>query len=443
VARVLELARRRQRLKLTVISSAAILLSMPVTSTFPVQSGHAPLLTGVANASELRSAQAAEDSATSTVGNGENPCAAPTDITAFSPEEAAWRLWVAATCPVNQNQYPFVVWENWIEQDTMYPLDPDAGLKVPNANAEQKTSPLHVLHGSPLALIKDPSLGRVVPGLLGAADQNCNKSGSPPPGERYKNLVICEEVRENGAQEDYIAGTKIWDRAGQQKLASAGANIQFPADAVEIKADWIQLSSIGLDCTKLSPNFKKSIHIETIHGNCFALAGMHLMSKLLDNWLWATFESQNTITNPLRCKALGCNDLFGSSPAESHDNKPTQLTTQLKNLMNAANIAPDFRNYRLDGVQVLFTDNANPTLLGNSIIEGENAGVPLKESSCISCHAVSSVKSDGTDGIKFLSTVNPVGNPKPLPSDEWIRRDFVWSLFLACPDNPFRQGCSK
>jgi hypothetical protein len=28
-----------------------------------------------------------------------------------------------------------------------------------------------------------------------------------------------------------------------------------------------------------------------------------------------------------------------------------------------------------------------------------------------------------------------VGNPKPLPP-EWIRRDFAWSLLLACPPDP-------
>ena len=44
-----------------------------------------------------------------------NPCAAPNEI-ASSFEETAWQIWVAATCPVNSDQYPFVVWENWIEQ---------------------------------------------------------------------------------------------------------------------------------------------------------------------------------------------------------------------------------------------------------------------------------------------------------------------------------------
>jgi hypothetical protein len=423
-------------LKLTVISSAAILLSMPLASTFSVQTGHGPFLTGVAYASDLQSSQAAEPQAATSTGADENPCAAPTQIT--DPYETAWRLWVAAHCPVNQNQYPFVVWENWIEQDLMYPLDPSAGLKVPNANAQQTTATLHHLHGSPLALIKGVA-PQTVPGLLGGADQNCNNAGNPPKNQ--PNLILCEEVRENGAQQDYIAGTKLWDRRQQAKLAAAGANIQFPADAIEVKADWIQMSSIGIsDCTKLGPNFKKSLHIETIHGNCFALVGFHLMSKVLDNWLWATFESQNTITNPNRCVALGCSDPFGSDPAQSDSNKPTRLTDRLEKLMDAANVPADFRNYRLDGVQVLFTDNLKPTLLGNSIIEGENANVPLKESSCISCHAVSSVKNDGTDGTQFLN-VNPVGNPTPLPPG-WIRRDFVWSLLEACPNSPNTQrGC--
>jgi len=233
----------------------------------------------------------------------------------------------------------------------------------------------------------------------------------------------------NGATEDYIAGTNIWNRAGQAQLAAAGTNIQFPAPSVEIKADWIQLSSIGYTCSSLPADLTRSVHVEMIQGDCYALAGMHLLSKLTKNWIWATFEPQYSVTNPNRCKELGCTDLFGSRPVQTYGTN-TQLTRQLSDLMTTANLAPEWRNYRLDGVQILFTEGGQPTLLGNSIIEGENAGVPLAQSSCISCHALSSVKSDGTDGITLLNT-NPVGNPEPLPSAEWIRRDFVWSLFKA------------
>ena len=72
---------------------------------------------------------------------GLNPCAPPNEIVS-SIEETAWRIWVAATCPVNDNQYPFVVWENWIEQSQLYPSDPSQGLKVPNSGLAAGGHPL-------------------------------------------------------------------------------------------------------------------------------------------------------------------------------------------------------------------------------------------------------------------------------------------------------------
>jgi len=408
---------------------AAILLSLTVISSFALQGGGRPAQAAAsANASQFADTAAEASHSPSKL----SACSPPNRILP-SIEETAWRILVAATCPVNQKQYPFVVWENWIEQDQLYPLDPAHGLHVPNS-VPPSNSASHVLHASTLTLAKNPGLSTVVPGRLGAPDQNCNRAGSPPPNQ--PNLVICEEVRLNGATEDYIAGNGLWKRASQQQAAVSGANIQFPATSIEVKADWIQLASIGLDCSDLPAGFSETVHVEMINGNCFALAGIHVISKLLRNWIWATFEPQNLTTNPNRCKVLGCKDLFGSKPAQTNGTN-TQLSPKLSNLMAAANLAPEWKNYRLDGVQIFFTDDRNPTLLGNSMIEGENTGIPLRESSCITCHALSSVKTDGTDGIQFRIGNNPVGEPEPLPPD-WIRRDFVWSLFAACPSAPFR-----
>jgi hypothetical protein len=345
----------------------------------------------------------------------------PPDHVLSSLDETAWRLFVAATCPVNSNQYPYVVWENWIEQQQLYPQNP-ASFSVPNTGA---SNPVHKLHGSPLAFIHS---GQPTPPF-----DRCNPANMPPSNN--PNLMVCEEVRLNGAAEDYVAGRSFWNRAGQTAVAAADGKFEFPKPSLEIKADWLVLDSCD------SP--PAGVHVEKIDGICYAMAGIHLESKLKDDWFFATFEPQNLTTNPSRCVELGCKDSWGAKPARTHGgaNGDTQLTLKLANLMQQANLASEWTNYRLDGVQTRFvSDNRKPTLLGNSIIEGENAGVPLTQSSCITCHAVSSIKNDGTDGITLLTT-NPIGRPQALPSSAWLRRDFVWSLSTACPNSPF-QPCT-
>jgi len=342
---------------------------------------------------------------------------------------------VAATCPVNNNRYPYVVWENWIEQAQMYPPHPALGLKVPNSQAW--VAPGRLLHVSPLTIAREPGLATKVPGREGGADQICNKAGDPPPGQT--NLVVCEEVRLNGAAEDYVAGSGLWNRPQQVLAANSGGGIAFSKPSIEVKADWILLSSIGFDCDNLPASLTDGVHVETVNGNCYALAGIAITSKLLKNWLWATWEPQNPVTNPNRCEVLGCTDFYGSRPPRT-SGADTELTKRLADLMDTAKLAPEWRNYRLDGVQTVFVGpDRQPTLLGNSIIEAENANIPLTQSSCITCHSVSSIKKDGTDGSTLL-TSNPIGKPQALPSNAWSRRDFVWSLSEACPGSPF-QSC--
>jgi hypothetical protein len=103
--------------------------------------------------------------------------------------------------------------------------------------------------------------------------------------------------------------------------------------------------------------------------------------------------------------------------------------------MKAANLAPEFSNYRLDGAQIDFTTSSGaPTYLGNSIIEGENVGMTYNTASCVTCHSVSSIKNNGTDGITVLASMtnSPVGPKYTVPAGS-IARDFVWSMGLACP----------
>src|SRR5437879_11804561 len=101
--------------------------------------------------------------------------------------------------------------------------------------------------------------------------------------------------------------------------------------------------------------------------------------------------------------------------------------------MQQANLAPEWFNYRLDGTQTAFVNsNGKPTLLGNSIIGWEHAGVPLTQASCITCHDVSYInKQPAEDGPHLLSSA-PVGNPKPLPRSACARGAVGGPVPLRC-----------
>ena len=337
-------------------------------------------------------------------------CALPTAVSATA-EETAWRLFVAANCPSNRGK---VVWESWIEQNDLYVANAGAA-----AAPAVKTK--HRLHGSPLAqMLAAKARGEKL--LFLVPSTNCGRMRGAPPNVVAK--TICEETHLNPDAAEFVTGHGYQVRAGQIKAAQAGVDIEFTKPSVEVKVDWIPATDFKPAFSCASP--PAGIHVEVVDGVCYVMAGMHISSKLLDKWIWATFEPQSMLTNPLRCITFGsCQDAWGSAPATSSGGTAgfTSQTPAVQQLMMQANLAPEFANYRLDGVQ---TDFSTPTFLGNSIIEGENVGMRRDTVSCISCHSESSIKTDGTDG-----SPNALWGQQFHPPTGWIARDFVWSLSLA------------
>lgn len=350
------------------------------------------------------------------------PCTFPTTASA-DPAQTAWQLFVAANCPASPGSKQ-LVWETWIEQQQLYP-----------SNATLKGAKPRRLHGSPLFLALARKKG-LTPQLTPSTE--CNKM-SAPPSNVVPGATVCEEVRINPSARAFITSNGYQVRAGQIKAAVAGKNIQFPTAAVEVKVDWIPATDFKTPFTCTNP--PPGVHVELIDGVCYAMAGMHISSKLLPDWIWATFEPQSMLTNPNRCITFGpCNDPFGSVPPTSNGGPTgfTKLSPAVTAMMTAGKLAPEFLNYRMDGVQTTFGTTQNPTLLGNSIIEGENVGMTAGTASCITCHSVSSIKKDGTDGITEIN--DQVGPQYQIPPG-WIARDFVWSMALACPGGI--QNCSS
>lgn len=353
-------------------------------------------------------------------------CIFPTKMAA-TPEQTAWQLFVAANCKASNGQ---LLWETWVEQSTLYPASGKAGGAVTQLLIANR------LHSSPLALAHMKKTNPAMAELT----TPCNAMQAPPPPgsttpPMVKDPTVCEEVHLNPPAQKFITSHQYQTRPPQTMAAQKGTNIQFPSAAIEVKVDWIPASDFAPPFTCANP--PAGVHVETIGGTCYAMAGMHVISKLIGQWLWATFEPQSMATNPLRCITFGpCNDPWGSIPATSNGGASgfTKPSPALAALMQQAGLPPEFLNYRLVGTQTEFvTSSGAPIYLGNSIIEGENVGQQAGTSSCITCHSVSSIENNGTDGITKIN--DQVGPPYKIPPG-WIARDFVWSMGLACPDVP-------
>jgi hypothetical protein len=240
-----------------------------------------------------------------------------------------------------------------------------------------------------------------------------------------------------------------------------------------MKANWVPVSQLAQFLTGSgSPADPSLYHLNTTTENGqqvqYALVSFHIISKMVPNWTWATFEHMN---NPGRCDVLGCTDAFGAIlpftsphlPDNSGSNTGLQYpnctkTPALTALFAANTTDPAFTNYCLKGTQTDFTDAQGvPTRVGNSVTE---QGF-VDTASCISCHgrAAYSFATGGWSANRvFLynsTPIAPVGPPDPgqfwlypekdpmRPQDAAIFRssDFVWSIPFCAVDATGASGC--
>lgn len=370
-------------------------------------------------------------------------CTLPTTMAATN-EQTAWQLFVAASCPSNGQ----LTWETWTEQTCL--AQPDSPGCAPSAAAG--AAPVRHLHASQLELRrkKTPQAEAAVaaPGGCGAMTTlaNAPKELLPfVPKNLSSDAKFCEEVFVDPTEAAFVkapaSGATLTKLTGQVAYAASAGNITFPTSSVEIKADWLPASSVkdAFNCT----NPPEGLYVENISGECYALVGVHVSSKLLPNWLWATFEPQNTTTNPNRCSPdlyNSCSDPWGSNPAAS-TGANTEPTAALTALMTQANLPKALLNYRLVAAQSAYvTANNAPIQLGNSFVEF-NAQVLPHQASCITCHSYAMVSTKAKENPNFgafpgtPSIGTPGQAPPPSGGGTWVSQDFSWMLGIM-PANP-------
>lgn len=334
-----------------------------------------------------------------------------TDLAINHPDEFSWVLFTQVTSPLpTTSSSKGVVFESWANNDDTFAVSPTfpSFPKGPTALRTPALASANVLPGHP----------RVMPG------------GG-------------EEVRRNREAFDFIIKNNLHTRGGLVSAFKAKSKIDFPIAAIEIKAEWLPEFYVS-DASQYYSN--------TAGGKKFVLVALHVISKQLPNWTWATFEHQNT---PGRCDFTGCSDAFGATDAKTlpRNTGDTNLgqsygacskSQALADMFTQKNLDIVWRNYCLKGSQVDFIDSTGePTLLGNSVTEA-----PLiQTSSCIACHARAATNDKGANVFGFGSINSPcpkkgVCSPRGPPDPAWfwshpvgkdrqliaLQMDFVWSI---------------
>jgi hypothetical protein len=256
---------------------------------------------------------------------------------------------------------------------------------------------------------------------------------------------IGKESLRNRPAFDFIVDNNLTTQRGLAVFF--GRTMDFPIDTIEVKAEWLPLSELKAwngvsaeDAASLYYINKARFGGETVP---VALVALHITTKLVPSWTWATFEHWK---NPGRCDDEGCRDTFGAAqPVVAANQKPEHgydkcaPSESLRRLFAEAGVADIWLNYCLKGTQTDFiTTTGEPTRLGNSVAETVNAGVPHGRSSCMTCHAEAAFDKRG----KPAKADPNIGAPLPKwfigsgtrEAPQFRQADFVWAVpFCAKP----------
>lgn len=368
----------------------------------------------------------------------------PTDpaVAIRNPDLFAWQMFVAVTWPADVEKRTAatdkplgtpgpMVFETWPLTDQVYlpkGAKPVSWDEIPWKEPRQATS---------RAVPRQVALFREVEPV--------------PPGDGDNEQ---EEIRYNRPTFDYVRDNGLYSIEGQQRFFYDRRPVDFPVDSVVIKVTWRVIDEAD------KPRYQWETFTDPKTGKSFTygLTAMHLTSKVLPNWHWATFEH---IDNRFR---HGTFDEGWMNPSRDAAACPPDNLDCNRIPTGFGLEGTHWENYRLRGSMVSYTDAiGNPVILANSELE---TGMQ-QTSSCMSCHTRSTIGPSQNVASAFATGAAPKGTKpgahamrlqvgKQLPSGQFVsyngapdpgefllpgqasggtetylRLDFLWSLFEA------------
>ena len=400
------------------------------------------------------------------------------------PDKFAWKLFLEINKKAS-NQGPIggkagspisndAVWETWPDDDQTFPANPDPANppRWPPAGPGPGKAKALI---PPVRMRSDLLRSRRLRGESRAAQLAAVAIGTLPVGGFAVASGVGEEVHRNPVTFQYIVDNGLWYQEGiaaffDKAAKAVGDDVDFaskavnlPRTSIEVKANWIVIDE--KDKAKFHWNYNGA-------GQLLGLVAMHVISKDLPNWFWCTFEH---VDNPGRGDFIGNHDSFGVTPAHTPSNTTTVGSVYPAEAMKEPLLklfdeygyrgewADEYKNYRLKGSQVDYTDGPGRSLvLGNSVTEG--GFVP--SASCITCHSRAAVSAGGASGFPgfgeqaTLPLIFPNDSLQPFltyngrPDPSWyfqdtglgtslrnLQTDFIWAIpfkanSIKTPSNP-------
>jgi hypothetical protein len=345
----------------------------------------------------------------------------------------SWEVFAQITASSGNPKAKKVEFETWASDQDIYTKNPAQWPAVDAPKQLQPSALGRVVvppHPTPFVFLPGQCSG---PGGLPPQGSAAKDSGFPATG------CIGEEVRRNWASFQYIVSNGLDSKAGLVKAFASNFKVDLPADAVEFKGDWAPVADVvkwlnPKDSTIDAAKVRRSYYTSTVTTKGVetevALLSFHVSTKQIKNWVWSDFEGQ---LNPGRCDEIGCRDKFGAViadvPAKAEPYQfygECQKSDAVKAMLDNAGIDPIWNNYCLKGSQVTFVQDGQATLLGNSVIEPLNADVPIKNSSCITCHGYASFNVTGRGNIAQIFA-KPTGDLDPSKMQGFLGYDFLWA----------------
>lgn len=345
-----------------------------------------------------------------------------------APDEYAWRVFVALNWPadaVARRADPRArlgidrptVWEAWATANAVFRNDgADPGQWSNLTSAPTPAMRFEQISAKDAPNLRHPSGGVMVPG----AD----------PAVAWRRLT---EVRFNRAAFDYIRRHQLYSLDGQIRAYTRRETVQFPVTAKTIKARWRPIGE-----SDRVRYHTQEVRLEDGTTQLYGLVALHIATKDLGHWFWATFEHEdNTSRSGGEPWLLPSRDAYACGQHSlSCDRAPRGIALE----------ESVWSHYRLRGTMTRYLNgDGAPKLLASSDLE---AGMQAS-SSCMTCHARASIGVVGGAAVRlpvFDSTADPaerrgyVGLPRPEwytgGSSHFVPLDFVWSLALAHRGGP-------